>query len=104
MKFVNSVLSVSAILLSANVAFGADYKRGEDKMKDAELDIQNAMAGMKQAGQDPAMLAQLMQDMQVRTLSFSLYDVILHANYNSRKKNVSIVNCNHSYSRFLVKH
>jgi L-rhamnose mutarotase len=64
MKFVNSVLSVSAVLLSANVAFGAEYKRGEDKMKDAELDIQNAMAGMKQAGQDPAMLAQLMQDMQ----------------------------------------
>eukprot|EP00978_Attheya_sp_CCMP212_P025061 scaffold79867_cov54-Attheya_sp.AAC.4 len=46
MKFVKSVLSVSAVLLSANVAFGKEYKR------------------MKQAGQDPAMLAQLMEDMK----------------------------------------
>jgi|Transcript_23949 L-rhamnose mutarotase len=64
MKFVKSVLSVGAVLLSANVAFGKDYKRGDNKMKDAELDIQNAMAGMAQAGQDPAMLAQLMEDMK----------------------------------------
>ena len=51
--------------LSSGVS-AAEYKRGENKEQDALYDIQTGMAGMQQAAKDPALLAQLIQDMQVR--------------------------------------
>jgi hypothetical protein len=54
----------------SSLLFGAcaqdEYVRGRDPQADAIRDIQMGMAGMKQAAQDPVLLAQLMQDLQVR--------------------------------------
>jgi len=43
-----------------------EYVRGRDPQADAIRDIQLGMAGMKQATQDPVLLAQLVQDLQVQ--------------------------------------
>lgn len=65
MKFVKAIASVGILFLSSGVS-AADYKRGENKDQDALYDIQTGMAGIQQAAKDPALLAQLLQDMQVR--------------------------------------
>ena len=64
MKFFKAIVTVGALFLSSGV--NAEYKRGEDKENDAAYDIQTGMAGIQQMAKDPALLAQLMQDMQVR--------------------------------------
>eukprot|EP00562_Extubocellulus_spinifer_P034671 CAMPEP_0178693778 /NCGR_PEP_ID=MMETSP0699-20121125/7890_1 /TAXON_ID=265572 /ORGANISM="Extubocellulus spinifer, Strain CCMP396" /LENGTH=223 /DNA_ID=CAMNT_0020339205 /DNA_START=20 /DNA_END=692 /DNA_ORIENTATION=+ len=61
MKFFKAIASIGMLYLSV----GADAaKRGEDKEADALYDIQTGMAGLQNVAKDPAMLAQLMQDMQ----------------------------------------
>lgn len=65
MKFFKAIASVGILFLSSGVS-AAEYKRGENKEQDALYDIQTGMAGMQQAAKDPALLAQLIQDMQVR--------------------------------------
>lgn len=65
MKFFKAIASVGILFLSSGVS-AADYKRGENKEQDALYDIQTGMAGIQQAAKDPALLAQLIQDMQVR--------------------------------------
>lgn len=42
-----------------------EFVYGSDPKKDAEYDISMGMAGIQQAAQDPKLLAQLFQDMQV---------------------------------------
>ena len=62
----------SVLVSSALLSFGccqaadSDYVYGRDPKKDAEYDIATGMAGIQQAAKDPKLLAQLMQDMQVR--------------------------------------
>lgn len=57
LTFVQFLLTISSLLLVTTIA--QDY--------DALTNIQLGMEGLMQAGSDPAMLAQLMQDMQVRS-------------------------------------
>lgn len=66
MKFFKAIASAGILFLSSGVS-AAEYKRGENKEQDALYDIQTGMAGMQQAAKDPALLAQLIQDMQVRS-------------------------------------
>ena len=57
LTFVQFLLTICSLLLVTTIA--QDY--------DALTNIQLGMEGLMQAGSDPAMLAQLMQDMQVRS-------------------------------------
>jgi hypothetical protein len=57
LTFVQFLLTISSLLLVTTIA--QDY--------DALTNIQLGMEGLMKAGSDPAMLAQLMQDMQVRS-------------------------------------
>lgn len=57
LTLVQFLLTISSLLLVTTIA--QDY--------DALTNIQLGMEGLMQAGSDPAMLAQLMQDMQVRS-------------------------------------
>ena len=67
MKFFNSLLSVALFFSSAFCAYAQDeYVRGEDPTADAIRDMQLGMSGLKQATQDPQLMAQLMNDLQVR--------------------------------------
>jgi len=70
MKLFNALLSAGIFLLSVTGpvvnASEAKYERGVDEKADAEYDIQMGLAGLKQAANDPKLLAQLMQDLQVR--------------------------------------
>lgn len=68
MKLFNALLSAGIFLLSvagpvAN-ASEAKYERGIDEKADAAYDIQMGLGGLKQAANDPKLLAQLMQDLQ----------------------------------------
>uniref|UniRef100_A0A7S2HQP8 STI1 domain-containing protein n=1 Tax=Helicotheca tamesis TaxID=374047 RepID=A0A7S2HQP8_9STRA len=68
MKLFNALLSAGIFLLSVTGpvvnASEAKYERGVDEKADAEYDIQMGLAGLKQAANDPKLLAQLMQDLQ----------------------------------------
>lgn len=64
MIFRRSTILVAGLLLSATAC------HAQDKKKDALRDMQIGMEGLQMAGEDPAMLAQLMQDMQVRPINF----------------------------------
>jgi predicted Zn-dependent protease len=56
----STILSlVAGLLLSATACHAQDRK---EALKDMHI----GMAGLQEAGNDPAMMAQLMQDMQVR--------------------------------------
>ena len=57
---------------------------------DAMTNIQLGMQGLMQAGSDPAMLAQLMQDMQVRYNQFDGINVVLQL---SNSLHVSSLSC-----------
>ena len=57
MKFIRALVTVGAVALVPAYA--------DDKLNDAMRDLQTGMAGLQQATQDPALLAQLMQDLQV---------------------------------------
>jgi uncharacterized protein YjgD (DUF1641 family) len=61
MKFFKSLLSAGLLLLSSSATHAA---RGDDQDADALYDAQLGLAGVKQATNDPTLLAQLMQDMQ----------------------------------------
>ncbi len=69
-----SVFTTAALLSVIGVSVAkedAAYVYGKDPKKDAEYDISMGMAGIQQAAQDPKLLAQLFQDMQVSVcLSF----------------------------------
>ena len=63
-----SVFTTAALLSVIGVSVAkedAAYVYGKDPKKDAEYDISMGMAGIQQAAQDPKLLAQLFQDMQV---------------------------------------
>ena len=61
-----SLLSlVLGLFFTATVS--AQNQKQQDATKEALRDMQTGMAGLQQAGEDPALLAQLMQDMQVIT-------------------------------------
>jgi len=68
LNFVVSTFGLSTLFLGGSWAQD-DYVRGNDPHADAIRDIQLGMAGMKQAAQDPVLLAQLVQDLQVRLQS-----------------------------------
>lgn len=53
------------MLLACFVAFSVAKKDEEDPTAQAIKDLKLGMAGLKEAASNPAMLAQLMQDMQV---------------------------------------
>jgi hypothetical protein len=63
MRFVLFLITLSCTFLATTIT-AQDY--------DALTNIQLGMQGLMQAGSDPAMLAQLMQDMQVRRYTFLL--------------------------------
>ena len=66
MKVLSSIFSVGIFFLSAFcVNAQDDYVRGEDPTADAIRDMQTGMAGLKQATQNPQLMAQLMNDLQV---------------------------------------
>ena len=67
-----SIFTTAALLsmVGVSVANEVAYVYGKDPKKDAEYDISMGMAGIQQAAQDPKLLAQLFQDMQVRFFSF----------------------------------
>ena len=61
-----SLFTTTALLSAVGFSSAADdYVYGKDPKKDAEYDISMGMAGIQQAAQDPKLLAQLFQDMQV---------------------------------------
>ncbi len=61
-----SLFTTTALLSMVGLSSAADdYQYGKDPKKDAEYDISMGMAGIQQAAQDPKLLAQLFQDMQV---------------------------------------
>ena len=66
LKFVTAALGLSASFLGASAD---DYIRGRDPQADAIRDIQTGMAGMQHATKDPVLLAQLVQDLQVRFMN-----------------------------------
>lgn len=61
MKYIKSIITAVVISLTSVVAQEADAMR----------DIQLGMAGLQEASKNPALLAQLMQDLQVSRLSRS---------------------------------
>jgi hypothetical protein len=71
-----SIFTTAALLSMIGVSSAKDtvepYVYGKDPKKDAEYDISMGMAGIQQAAQDPKLLAQLFQDMQVSLPSSSL--------------------------------
>jgi hypothetical protein len=69
------IFTTAALLSMIGVSSAKDdavepYVYGKDPKKDAEYDISMGMAGIQQAAQDPKLLAQLFQDMQVREYAF----------------------------------
>lgn len=66
MKFLSALFSATTLLSIAGISGAEEYVYGKDPKKDAEYDISMGMAGIQQAAQDPKLLAQLFQDMQVR--------------------------------------
>jgi hypothetical protein len=67
MKFFKSLLSSALLLLaSSGVSAQDEYVRGENAQADAIRDMQTGMAGLQQASKDPVLMAQLMQDLQVK--------------------------------------
>jgi len=79
MKLLKALFSTT---LFAAIAFSVDakddtYVYGKDPKKDAEYDISMGMAGIQQAAKDPKMLAQLFQDMQVRSTEYLVF-LMLH--------------------------
>ena len=67
MKFLSSLFSIGVFFASTLCANAQDdYVRGEDPAADAIRDMQTGMAGIQQAAKDPVLMAQLMQDLQVR--------------------------------------
>lgn len=71
-----SIFTTAALLSTIGVSTAKDavepYVYGKDPKKDAEYDISMGMAGIQQAAQDPKLLAQLFQDMQVSFYLFFL--------------------------------
>lgn len=60
------LFSITTLLSIVGLSSAADdYVYGKDPKMDAEYDISLGMAGIQQAAQDPKLLAQLFQDMQV---------------------------------------
>lgn len=89
MIFRRSILSIAVgLLLSASTGFAQE---------DAIRDMQVGMQGLKQAGEDPAMLAQLMQDMQV---SLVLLGGLVLA--SSVRRDLSLMLVNHMVTRACV--
>ena len=69
MKFIKAVFSVGALLFVPSV-----FADNEDALRDLQI----GMAGLQEASRNPAMLAQLMQDLQVRPNDRSImYETIL---------------------------
>jgi hypothetical protein len=79
MKF----LSFFAIFLFGNVCLigisaegaASARARGEDKDADSSNDLLMGMSGLKEAASDPKLMAQLMQDLQVRTCRGIIHNV-----------------------------
>ena len=65
-----SILSIF-MLLACFVAVAVAKKDDEDSTARAIKDLKTGMAGLQEAASNPALLAQLMQDLQVRRLSFA---------------------------------
>jgi hypothetical protein len=68
MKVLSALFTTTLLSLIATTSTAAKdepYVYGKDPKKDAEYDISMGMAGIQQAAQDPKLLAQLFQDMQV---------------------------------------
>jgi hypothetical protein len=61
-----SVKSILAFLMLLVCFVTAKKKDDEDASAQAIRDLQTGMAGLKETGNNPALLAQLMRDMQVR--------------------------------------
>ncbi len=67
------LLTTSSLLSMVGISSAAeDYVYGKDPKADAEYDISLGMAGIQQAAQDPKLLAQLFQDMQVSICAYHL--------------------------------
>lgn len=64
MQFFQALLSLF-LAFSCLVAVTSAKKQDDETMAQALLDMQKGMAGLKEASQNPAMLAQLMRDLQV---------------------------------------
>lgn len=64
MSLKNLFTALLLVVCLASSAF-AKKKDDEDKMSQAARDLQMGMQGLQQAGSDPALLAQLMRDLQV---------------------------------------
>ena len=70
MKFFKSLISTTLLLSISGVSAqgGDNYVRGEDPQADAIRDMQTGLGGLQQAAKDPVLMAQLMQDLQVKYL------------------------------------
>lgn len=66
MRFFKSIISSIVLVSLSGVAAQDEYVRGQDPQADAIRDMQTGMAGLQQAAKDPVLMAQLMQDLQVR--------------------------------------
>lgn len=66
MRFFKSIISTIALICFSEVAAQDEYVRGQDPQADAIRDMQTGMAGLQQAAKDPVLMAQLMQDLQVK--------------------------------------
>ena len=64
MKLFKSLVSLT-LATSCLFAFSEGKKKDEDATAQAIKDMQAGMAGLKEASKNPAMLAQLMRDLQV---------------------------------------
>ena len=82
-----SVFTTAALLSVIGVSVAkedAAYVYGKDPKKDAEYDISMGMAGIQQAAQDPKLLAQLFQDMQVSFCLSFLFRAMWNGNADTR--------------------
>ena len=66
MNLLQAILSITLVLCSLFVVSFA--KEDEDVAARAIRDMQAGMAGLKEASKNPAMLAQLMRDLQVSSI------------------------------------
>ena len=88
-----SLFTTTALLSMVGLSSAADkeYEYGKDPKKDAEYDISMGMAGIQQAAQDPKLLAQLFQDMQVSVTESTSYGVVDGGNFMNSTNIPSLV-------------
>lgn len=82
MKVFQALLSIT-VTISCLFASTEAKKKDDDATAQAIRDMQAGMAGLKEASGNPAMLAQLMRDLQVSIVPFewSVFNVFLYDFY-----------------------